>query len=148
MGKSSARLMEARPAAPAPCSFYSHLVKNPRSLPFPAMTLRSSGSGSNADQRQAREPQWLPNLRHDVCVQLRTRFHCATPVHSESSSRRIWFTENNGGGHMSVRLFDAKGTPLEKQAFTWKELVQNPISKLDDDAFTRVRVILMNGIEQ
>ena len=49
---------------------------------------------------------------------------------------------------MSVRLFDAKGTPLEKQAFTWKELVQNPISKLDDDAFTRVRVILMNGIEQ
>src|SRR5690606_35020290 len=31
---------------------------------------------------------------------------------------------------------------------TWKELVQAPISKLDDDAFTRVRVILMNGLEQ
>ena len=35
---------------------------------------------------------------------------------------------------------------LAKQRFTWKELVQRPYSKLDDDAFTRVRVILMNGI--
>lgn len=49
---------------------------------------------------------------------------------------------------MAVKLFDAKGTPLGKQAFTWKELVPPPISKLDDDAFTRVRIILMNGIEQ
>ncbi|WP_416397071.1 hypothetical protein [Allohahella sp. A8] len=49
---------------------------------------------------------------------------------------------------MSVRLFDNKGTPLDRQKFTWKELVQKPISKLDNDAFTRVRVILMNGIEQ
>ncbi|HEX5512932.1 MAG TPA: hypothetical protein VFY81_00910, partial [Gammaproteobacteria bacterium] len=30
----------------------------------------------------------------------------------------------------------------------WRELTPAPISKLDDDAFTRVRVILMNGIEQ
>ena len=44
-------------------------------------------------------------------------------------------------------LFDAKGTPLERQRFTWKEMVARPISKLDDDAFTRVRIILMNGIE-
>lgn len=44
-------------------------------------------------------------------------------------------------------LFDAKGTPLHQQRFTWKEFVGNPISKLDDDAFTRIRVILMNGIE-
>jgi hypothetical protein len=49
---------------------------------------------------------------------------------------------------MTVKLFDAKGTPLSKQTFTWKELVQRPISKLDDDAFTRVRIVLMNGIEQ
>lgn len=49
---------------------------------------------------------------------------------------------------MTVNLFDNKGTPLEQQRFTWKELVQNPISKLDDDAFTRIRVILMNGVEQ
>ena len=49
---------------------------------------------------------------------------------------------------MAISLFDSRGTPLADQRFTWKELVQNPISKLDDDAFTRVRVILMNGIEQ
>jgi len=49
---------------------------------------------------------------------------------------------------MAINLFDTRGTPLDQQRFTWKELVQKPISKLDDDAFTRVRIILMNGIEQ
>jgi len=48
---------------------------------------------------------------------------------------------------MALSLLDEKGTPLEKQRITWKEMVQKPISKLDDDAFTRVRVILMNGQE-
>src|SRR3954454_2309526 len=48
---------------------------------------------------------------------------------------------------MSLNLFDSSGVPLERQRFTWKELVQKPISKLDDDAFTRVRAILMNGLE-
>jgi hypothetical protein len=48
---------------------------------------------------------------------------------------------------MSLNLFDSSGCPLDRQRFTWKELVQKPISKLDDDAFTRVRAILMNGIE-
>src|SRR5687767_11397647 len=48
---------------------------------------------------------------------------------------------------MALDLLKEKGTPLEKQSFSWKELVQAPYSKLDDDAFTRVRVILMNGIE-
>jgi len=48
---------------------------------------------------------------------------------------------------MGLALFGNKGTPLAKQRFTWRELVQKPISKLDDDAFTRVRIILMNGIE-
>jgi hypothetical protein len=48
---------------------------------------------------------------------------------------------------MQVNLFDAKGTPLERQRFTWKDMVGQPISKLDDDAFTRIRIILMNGIE-
>jgi hypothetical protein len=48
---------------------------------------------------------------------------------------------------MSLNLLKDTGTPLEKQRFTWGELVQPPYSKLDDDAFTRVRVILMNGIE-
>ncbi len=48
---------------------------------------------------------------------------------------------------MTLNLFDAKGCALDQQRFTWKELVQQPISKLDDDAFTRVRIILMNGLE-
>lgn len=44
-------------------------------------------------------------------------------------------------------ILDNPGTPLDKQQFTWKEMASRPISKLDDDAFTRVRVILMNGVE-
>jgi hypothetical protein len=48
---------------------------------------------------------------------------------------------------MAIDLLKDRGTPLEQQKFTWKELVQPTYSKLDDDAFTRVRVILMNGIE-
>ena len=45
------------------------------------------------------------------------------------------------------KLLDSKGVPLERQNFTWRDMVQQPISKLDDDAYTRVMVILMNGIE-
>ncbi|MDO9518862.1 MAG: hypothetical protein Q7L19_01445 [Pseudohongiella sp.] len=45
-------------------------------------------------------------------------------------------------------IFDNKGHPLEKQVFSWRQISSRPISKLDDDAFTRVRIILMNGIEQ
>lgn len=48
---------------------------------------------------------------------------------------------------MSFSLNDIKGCPLDRQRFTWRELVQDPISKLDADAFTRVRIILMNGLE-
>lgn len=48
---------------------------------------------------------------------------------------------------MGLNLFRDKGTPLDKQRFTWRELVQKPISKLNDDSFTRLRVILMNGVE-
>lgn len=48
---------------------------------------------------------------------------------------------------MALNLLEEKGTPLDQQRFTWRELVQIPFSKLNDDAFTRVRVILMNGIE-
>jgi hypothetical protein len=44
-------------------------------------------------------------------------------------------------------LLKNKGCPLAKQQFTWKEMAGKPISKLDDDAFTRVRIILMNGLE-
>jgi hypothetical protein len=48
---------------------------------------------------------------------------------------------------MAFNLYDSKGCGIDQQRFTWRDMVQRPISKLDDDAFTRVRVILMNGIE-
>ncbi|GAB2506683.1 hypothetical protein [Lysobacter humi (ex Lee et al. 2017)] len=48
---------------------------------------------------------------------------------------------------MALSLTDIKGTPIDRQRFTWREMVQAPISKLDDDAFTRIRIILMNGLE-
>ena len=41
-----------------------------------------------------------------------------------------------------------RGVPLDRQKFTWKDLVRVPYSKLDIDAFTRVRVIFQNGIEE
>jgi hypothetical protein len=44
-------------------------------------------------------------------------------------------------------LINEKGVPLDRQRFTWREMSPMPVSKLDNDAFTRVRVILMNGIE-
>jgi hypothetical protein len=48
---------------------------------------------------------------------------------------------------MAVNLLTDKGTPIDQQKFTWKDLVQKPISKMNVDAFTRIRIILMNGIE-
>jgi len=49
---------------------------------------------------------------------------------------------------VTLDLFKERGTPLERQTFNWRGIVGAPISKLDDDAFTRVRVILMHGQEQ
>jgi hypothetical protein len=48
---------------------------------------------------------------------------------------------------MALDILAEKGVSLDKQVFTWREMVSPPYSKLNDDAFTRVRVILMNGIE-
>ncbi|TRM49739.1 hypothetical protein YH64_027705 [Achromobacter sp. LC458] len=48
---------------------------------------------------------------------------------------------------MINNLWDNAGVPLDKQRFTWAEMAGKPISKLDDDAFTRVRIILLNGLE-
>jgi rubrerythrin len=47
-----------------------------------------------------------------------------------------------------ANIFQEKGCALDKQRFTWKDLVQKPISKLDDDTYTRIRIILLNGIEE
>lgn len=48
---------------------------------------------------------------------------------------------------MTIKVLEDRGTPLDRQRFTWRELSRKPISKLDDDAFTRVKIILMNGVE-
>jgi hypothetical protein len=48
---------------------------------------------------------------------------------------------------MALDIQKEKGTALDRQVFTWREMAGKPFSKLDDDAFTRVRVILMNGLE-
>jgi rubrerythrin len=48
---------------------------------------------------------------------------------------------------MALDLKNERGVDLDRQRFTWREMVSPPLSKLDDDAFTRVRVILMNGLE-
>jgi hypothetical protein len=50
---------------------------------------------------------------------------------------------------MALDLMREKGVPLEEQlmSFTSRDMVRVPVSKLDDDAFTKVRIILMNGIE-
>jgi hypothetical protein len=48
---------------------------------------------------------------------------------------------------MVINLFTDKGVPLARQCLSWKDMVGKPISKLDDDAFSRVRIILMNGVE-
>lgn len=48
---------------------------------------------------------------------------------------------------MGLDILKSKGIPIDKQVFTWRDLVRTPVSKLDDDAFTKVRIVLMNGLE-
>jgi hypothetical protein len=43
--------------------------------------------------------------------------------------------------------FSENGIPLEKQIRQWKQVALPPFRKQEVDAFTRCRVILMNGIE-
>jgi hypothetical protein len=50
-------------------------------------------------------------------------------------------------GRMALDVLKERGVPLDRQVFTWREMAGPTYSKLNDDAFTRVRVILMNGIE-
>lgn len=48
---------------------------------------------------------------------------------------------------MTLDILKEKGVPIDRQVFTLREMSGPTYSKLDDDAFTRVRVILMNGVE-
>lgn len=43
--------------------------------------------------------------------------------------------------------FELKGTPMEDQFMSWNDMVKPPYDKKSVDAYTRTRVILMNGIE-
>lgn len=49
---------------------------------------------------------------------------------------------------MGINLYDDRGVELSKQRMTWKAMAGRPISKLDDDAFTRVRAIFAHAGEQ
>jgi hypothetical protein len=122
------------------CRFYSPLVRR-----SPANARRrwiSCEAGGNTGGRIAPAPfVFIYFPRYGVCI-------VALIIALALPSCKNPLIIQQGAKNMAVKLFDAKGTPLGKQMFTWKELVQRPISKLDDDAFTRVRIILMNGIEQ
>lgn len=48
---------------------------------------------------------------------------------------------------MALDLYAGFGTPVELQALHWRDMALTPISKLDDDAFTRVRIGLMSALE-
>jgi rubrerythrin len=48
---------------------------------------------------------------------------------------------------MSLNPFKEKGIPVEKQYRTWKQIAHLPYKKQEVDAYTRCRIILMNGIE-
>lgn len=43
--------------------------------------------------------------------------------------------------------FEIDGVPMEEQFMSWNEMVKDPYNKRSVDAYTRTRVILMNGIE-
>jgi hypothetical protein len=48
---------------------------------------------------------------------------------------------------MAMNPFRERGMPIEQQIRSWKKVALPPYRKQDVDAFTRCRVILMNGIE-
>lgn len=48
---------------------------------------------------------------------------------------------------MKFRPFEEEGIPIEHQFMNWSKMVKQPYNKNSVDAYTRTRVILMNGIE-
>lgn len=48
---------------------------------------------------------------------------------------------------MAMNPFKERGIPLEKQIRNWKQIALLPYRKQQVDAYTRTRIILMNGIE-
>ena len=48
---------------------------------------------------------------------------------------------------MAFNPLEQKGIPVEKQLRNWKELNSKPVDKDAVDAYTRCRIIVMNGAE-
>ena len=48
---------------------------------------------------------------------------------------------------MKFRPFEEEGIPIERQFMNWSKMIKPPYNKNSVDAYTRTRVILMNGIE-
>jgi hypothetical protein len=48
---------------------------------------------------------------------------------------------------MALDLLVERGTSLASQRMSWRDMVRPTLSKLDSDAFTRLRVLLMNAME-
>lgn len=48
---------------------------------------------------------------------------------------------------MGMNPYEERGIPIERQIRSWNQVALPPYRKQDVDAFTRCRVILMNGIE-
>jgi hypothetical protein len=48
---------------------------------------------------------------------------------------------------LTIDPWREKGIPLDRQVRSWKRRVKEPYDKRDVDAYTRARVILMNGVE-
>src|SRR5688572_14135014 len=48
---------------------------------------------------------------------------------------------------MAMNPYEERGIPVDRQIRSWKQVALPPYRKQDVDAFTRCRIILMNGIE-
>lgn len=48
---------------------------------------------------------------------------------------------------MTLNLLEHRGVPLDKQLFTWRDMVQPPISPYDDDALSRCRILTLAAVE-
>src|ERR1043165_6419238 len=91
----------------------------------------------------------MPSTHHAACRSEAHAFYAYSPTTGRNAiSRRARRISQIRKEHaVAINLLRDSGVPLEQQRFTWRDLVQTPYNKLMDDAFTRVRVILMNGIE-
>ena len=59
----------------------------------------------------------------------------------------VAFEEKYMAAPSTIDPWTEKGTPLDKQYRSWKQIVKEPVNKLDVEAYSRARIILMNGIE-